>query len=247
MEWSIQEVVRASGVTSRALRHYDDVGLLKPKRIGANGYRFYDADALVRLQRIRILRQLGLGLPEIGRVMTGETDNGTALRAQLAALRRESERLERQIAAVETTIAKWEGGEQLMAQEMFEGFDHTVYRDEVEERWGAEAYATGDRWWRSLTAQQKRDVGQQHLDIAADYGTASAAGQDPASGEVQAIAQRHYDWLKTSTGTVSKGYFLGLADMYVADPRFAGNYARDGVEYAGFVREAMRAYAEHNL
>lgn len=39
MSWSITELARMSGVTARALRHYDDVGLLRPASIGANGYR----------------------------------------------------------------------------------------------------------------------------------------------------------------------------------------------------------------
>ena len=50
-DWSIQEVARLAGTTSRTLRHYDAVGLLPPSRVAANGYRHYDADALVRLQR----------------------------------------------------------------------------------------------------------------------------------------------------------------------------------------------------
>ncbi|GAA3200026.1 hypothetical protein GCM10020255_104150 [Rhodococcus baikonurensis] len=61
-EWSIQELAKSAGTTSRTLRHYGDLGLLEPSRIGANGYRFYDEDALVRLQRILLLRELGLGL-----------------------------------------------------------------------------------------------------------------------------------------------------------------------------------------
>ncbi|HEV7741419.1 MAG TPA: MerR family DNA-binding transcriptional regulator, partial [Pseudolysinimonas sp.] len=51
MDWSIQDIARLAGTTSRTLRHYDDVGLVKPSRIGDNGYRYYDADALVKLQR----------------------------------------------------------------------------------------------------------------------------------------------------------------------------------------------------
>ena len=60
---SIQDIARLAGTTSRTLRHYDDIGLLEPSRIGANGYRYYDQHALVRLQRILLLRDLGLGLP----------------------------------------------------------------------------------------------------------------------------------------------------------------------------------------
>ena len=67
MEASIQEVARLTGTTSRTLRHYDAIGLLAPSRVGDNGYRWYDDDALVRLQRILLLRDLGLGLGEIGR------------------------------------------------------------------------------------------------------------------------------------------------------------------------------------
>ncbi|MGI5055026.1 MerR family transcriptional regulator, partial [Streptomyces sp. JAC18] len=52
MEWSIQEIARRAGTTGRTLRHYGDVGLLEPSRKGANGYRYYDQEALVRLQRI---------------------------------------------------------------------------------------------------------------------------------------------------------------------------------------------------
>ncbi len=79
LDWSIQDIARLAGTTSRTLRHYDDIGLLQPSRIGGNGYRYYDADALARLQRILLLRELGLSLPEIGRVLDGRSDNVDAL------------------------------------------------------------------------------------------------------------------------------------------------------------------------
>ena len=68
-DWSIQEIARLAGTTSRTLRHYDDIGLLAPSRVAHNGYRHYDQTALVRLQRILLLRELGLGLPRIGEVL----------------------------------------------------------------------------------------------------------------------------------------------------------------------------------
>jgi DNA-binding transcriptional MerR regulator len=247
MEWSTQEVARASGTTSRTLRHYDDIGLLKPARVGSNGYRFYDPPALARLQRILLLRGLGLGLADIRRVLEGQADDVTALTGHLSELRREKERIDRQIRSIETTIRKWKGGEQLMADEMFDGFDHTQYREEVEERWGRESYASGDRWWRSMSDAEKQEFGERHSRIASDYGAAGAAGLDPASDEVQSIVRRHYEWLKAPVGDVSRGYFEGLGQMYVDDPRFAANYTRDGVVYAGFVRDAMRIFAERNL
>lgn len=72
MDWSIQEIARLAGTTSRALRLYDHIGLLPPSRIARNGYRHYDQAALVRLQRILLLRELGLGLPRtVGSIPRG--------------------------------------------------------------------------------------------------------------------------------------------------------------------------------
>ena len=153
MDWSIQDIARIAGTTSRTLRHYDDIGLLPPSRVGGNGYRYYDRDSLVRLQRILLLRELGLGLDAIGRVLDDRTDAAPALRDHLAWLRAERERLARQIASVESTITAVEAGGEIMAEEMFDGFDHTQYKDEVEERWGKQAYADSDRWWRGLSAE----------------------------------------------------------------------------------------------
>ena len=60
MSWTIQDVTRATGVTSRTLRHYDEIGLLPASFTGPGGIRHYTDDALIRLQRILLLRDLGL-------------------------------------------------------------------------------------------------------------------------------------------------------------------------------------------
>ena len=78
-DWSIQEIARLTGTTSRTLRHYGDIGLLPPTRVASNGYRRYDQPALVRLQRILLLRNLGLGLTAIARVLDEEPDAVGAL------------------------------------------------------------------------------------------------------------------------------------------------------------------------
>ncbi|WP_433681838.1 MerR family transcriptional regulator [Nocardia sp. CA-119907] len=247
-EWSIQDLAKAAGTTSRTLRHYGQLGLLPPSRIGANGYRFYDQDSLVRLQRILLLRELGLGLPVIAEVLAGEQDTAAALRTHLELLRHEQDRIRRQIESVTNTLHKTERGEQLMAAEVFDGFDHTRYKDEVIERWGKDAYERGDRWWRSLSEADKKAHFQAHLDIAADYGRAHAAGLAPDSDEVQAIVARHYDWVGGgSQSRPSFEHFTGLGEMYVADPRFAANYDVHGAGTTEFVRDAMKAYAEANL
>lgn len=164
MTWSIVEVARMSGVTSRALRHYDAIGLLPPTRIGANGYRHYGEAELLRLQRILVLRELGVGLGEIAAVLAAETDEVAALRAHHERLLAERSRLDRLAATVARTIAELEresarghGGEHGRDREhghghghgrkddtmarihkpetLFEGFDPAAHEAEAAERW----------------------------------------------------------------------------------------------------------------
>lgn len=247
MEWSIQDVARLAGTTSRTLRHYGEMGLLPPSRVGSNGYRYFDQDCLVRLQRILLLRELGLGLPMIAEVINGaQQDTASALRTHLELLEQERQRIGRQIESVTTTLRKIEGGQQLMAEEVFDGFDHTQYEQEVADRWGREAYQQGDRWWRSLSGAEKAAFQQQHLDIAKDFARAHLAGLSADGDEAQAITQRQFDWLSI-TNRPTKGHFVGLGEMYVADPRFTATYDRHGTGTAAFVCAAMKVYAERNL
>lgn len=252
MHWSIQEIAKLTGTTSRTLRHYDETGLLRPSSVGSNGYRHYDEAALVRLQRILLLRQLGLGLPAIAEVLDNERDEKHALHGHLDWLRQEQDRLARQIASVELTIGTLEGGEQLMAENMFDGFDHTPYKEEVEQRWGADAYAKSDAWWRSMSVAEKAEWQQRQGQLAADWSAAATSGIAPDSADAQALARRHFEWLRGIPGTPGggasgppKAYLLGLAEMYVADERFGANYG--GQAGAEFVRDALTVFAEREL
>ena len=227
-EWSIQEVARLAGTTSRTLRHYDAIGLLTPARIGTGGYRYYDSAALVRLQRILLLRELGLGLPQIAEVLERPASVDDALAQHLAWLRGEQQRLDRQIASVEATLHAHEKGEEPMAEQMFDGFDHTAHKDEVIERWGEQAYADSDRWWQSLDGLEKDDWKTQTAALGAVAWLRGIPGTPAA----------------TPGGDVA-GYVRGLGELYVADPRFAANYG--GQAGAEFVRAALAAYADAHL
>lgn len=94
MDWPISEVARMSGVTARTLRHYDEIGLLPPARIGSNGRRHYEEHQLLLLQQILVLRALDVGLPEIGRVLADQVDTVEALRGHHLRLLAERDRLD---------------------------------------------------------------------------------------------------------------------------------------------------------
>lgn len=245
MEWTIAEVAEAAGTTSRTLRHYGAIGLLEPSSTAVGGMRRYDEAGLIRLQRILLLRELGLGLEAIRRVLDGGLDEATALATHLELLEEQRGRLDRQIAAVRSTIRRRERGEELVAPEMFDGFDHTQYREEVEQRWGRAAYRRSDQWWRSLTAAEKADFRREQQQIIDAFAEAYREGTDPAAEQVQETTARLYRWLQQSAGEVSKEYFTGLGQLYVDDPRFAAVYG--GPDGATYVRDAMHTYATTTL
>ncbi|CAN5250845.1 TipAS antibiotic-recognition domain-containing protein [soil metagenome] len=251
-DWSIQQIAKLAGTTSRTLRHYDEVGLVRPSRVGDNGYRYYDAETLVRLQRVLLLRELGLGIPAIAEVLAGQRDDTVALRSHLEWLTHEKERLDRQLASVTRTLTDLEKGDTPMAEKMFDGFDHTEYKEEVVERWGADSYQASDAWWRSKSPSEQDDFQLAAAVRIENWVALAKSGASVDSDEAQSLARDHYDWLsdipgtpRASAGGASADYYRGLADMYVADERFAKNYG--GAEGATFVRDAMIVFADANL
>ena len=137
-----------------------------------------------------------------------------------------------------------------MAETMFDGFDHTQYKDEVERRWGKDAYARSDAWWRGMSDEERRNWRTRVEQLGRDWiAAAEAADVTAHSPEAQELARRHIDWLRSVPGTPAaepggdlNAYVRGLAEMYVADERFAANYG--GVEGASFVRDTLHAYIE---
>lgn len=89
-----------SGVIAQTLRHYDDIGLLTPARIAANGYRQYDREQLLRLQQILLLRELDMDLSAIAAVVDGAQD-------QLEALRARRQRLLAEVIASTSWLTRW--------------------------------------------------------------------------------------------------------------------------------------------
>lgn len=252
MEWTIQELALRAGITSRTLRHYDHVGLLAPSRVGANGYRYYGPAAVARLQRILLMRRLGMGLPAIAEVLADEVDTCDGLRAHIAALEGERDRVDRQIRSVRHTLEALEAGAEPQMDLMLAGFnDH--YKDDVIARWGERAFRVSNDWWHGKTLDQQRAWKKAAEDLVAAWVTAVRAGVSPMSEQAQALAARHVEWLSRIPGTPTADgdrersiqMVKGIGDMYVDDPRFTGMYG--DATAARFVRDALREYARTRM
>ncbi|MET7295572.1 MerR family transcriptional regulator [Streptomyces griseoloalbus] len=83
---TIGELARATGLSVRTIRYWSDEGALPPVARSAGGYRLYDAGSVARLELVRTLRELGLGLDDVRRVLAGETTVARVAAAHVAAL-----------------------------------------------------------------------------------------------------------------------------------------------------------------
>ncbi|GAA4479688.1 TipAS antibiotic-recognition domain-containing protein [Enteractinococcus fodinae] len=249
MEWSIHQVVEATGITSRTLRHYDQIGLLHPTRRGPGGLRYYDQRALVRLQRILLLRPLGLSLADIAEILNGETRDIEALQTHRARLQAEQERIDRQLQSLDATIAALQKGQPIMPKDMFEGFDHTQYDAEVRERWGNDAADRSNEWWSELGDEGQAAFRQEVEDLNAAWDQVIASGIAPDAAAAQEVAARHVAWLRSAMQSqpMSKAMLKGITQMYVDDERFAANYNRVSPAGPQFVRDAVHYWADDHL
>jgi MerR family transcriptional regulator, thiopeptide resistance regulator len=154
--------------------------------------------------------------------------------------------LARQITSVETTIRKMNGGEQIMAEEILDGFDNSQYEEEVVERWGRDAYDKSTQKWAALNKDKQRDMMAEQERIAQALAEASARGDDVASDEVQELVRRHHAWV-SFFWVPNREAYINLGEMYVADPRFTAVYDKYTTGAPRFIRDAMRVFAEKNL
>ncbi|TCO23309.1 DNA-binding transcriptional MerR regulator [Kribbella steppae] len=248
MAWSIAEVARASGVTSRTLRHYHAIGLLAPARTAPNGRRYYEQEQLLRLQQILLLRDLGLSLEVVADVIAHRSSQDTieVLARHKEWLLREQLRLGQLVRTVDSTIENLKKGGEMSPEKVFEGFEHNPYEAEARERWGDEAVDASYermRGWTEADAEKAR-TGQArvHEGLAA----LKAEGVDVTELSVQELIQLHYE-VTCLFWTPTREAYRNLGQMYVDDERFRQNIGSGDDSLVEYLRDAMTVYAENRL
>ncbi|MFE5796421.1 MerR family transcriptional regulator [Streptomyces sp. NPDC056503] len=251
MDWPIAEVARMSGVTARTLRHYDETGLLPPARIGANGHRYYGERQLLRLQQILVLRALGVGLPEIGRILSEEVDEVDALRGHRRRLLAERDRLDALAGTVSRTIAELEQSRKddrpmsiNRPENLFEGVtpshyeanmrDHPELAQEVGRRAATMSQADADAAHRERTAQMIR------------LAELMAAGRPADADPVQAEIDTQYRAL-TELRAVSVEEYRAIGRSLVDNETWRAAYEAVAPGLAAYQRDAMEVYAATRL
>src|SRR3569832_1407863 len=143
-DYTVKALARLSGVSVRTLHHYDQIGLLKPARVGANGYRYYGRQELLRLQQILIWRELEFPLELIAKLLSSPRfDLAATLRSHRERLSAEAARYRRLVRTVDQTLASIEGDKAMKDEDLYKGFD--AKKQAEHEAWLTDRYGEGMR------------------------------------------------------------------------------------------------------
>jgi DNA-binding transcriptional MerR regulator len=241
--FTVKQLSKMAGVTPRTLHHYDDIGLLKPSRVGDNGYRYYGEEALLKLQQILFYRELDFPLDDIKKIM-GRRDFDVlgALQNHKDALQKQVVRLNRLLATVDNTIQHIKGEKVMSQKGFFEGFneeEQEKYALEAEQLYDPETVRESNRKWKGYSAAKKEAIMAEGRQIYQDMVAAIPKGA--SSAEAQAVVEhwrKHMDYFWTP----NLDQLLSLANGYNDDPRFKANFDKMHPQLAEFMLEAVKVY-----
>jgi MerR family transcriptional regulator, thiopeptide resistance regulator len=240
-----------SGTTSRTLRHYDSVGLLRPAYVGSNGYRYYERDQLLRLQEILLLRELGLGLDAVSEVLDEPGDRVAVLRRHRRMLMRERDRLQRLVDTIGRTIEELEGGEDMSEhpEQWFEGFDaekQRAYEAEARQLYGDDAVDESKARMASWSTSDVEEIQAQAREAHERIAGLMDADVPPDDPRTLEAVDLHYRWVSRFWAPNAESY-AGLGRLYVDDPRFTETIDATRSGLSAYLRDAMAAYAAARL
>lgn len=249
MEYTVQKLGQLAGVSTRTLRYYDEIGILKPARINSSGYRIYGEKEVARLQQILFYRELDVNLDKIKDIINAPSfDEVSALKEHREQLFDKRKRLDLLIANVEKTIALTEGRIIMSDKEKFEGFKQKMidenekkYGKEIREKYGEETINKSKEKFMNMTQEEYKEVTRLEQEVKETLAEAFKIG-DPASDIAQKAADLHKKWLMYYWSEYSKEAHAGLAQMYVDDERFKVYYDDKQPGSAEFLRDAIHIY-----
>lgn len=252
MEYSIHELSRLSGVSTRTLRWYDEIGLLKPGRVAESGYRYYGPAQVDRLQDILFYRALGVELARIRECLDAPSfDRLAALRQHLAALQAQKARLEDLIQSVEETIGCEERKEPMKDEKKFAALkaklvaeNEAAHGQEARAKYGDGEVDAANANLMGLTQEQYDAWNALDAELRQRLETAVKAGLAPDSEEGRELYDLHRRWLAVTVNDLTPQKHRGISQLYVLDERFTAYYDRAVPGCAQFLRDAVEHWSK---
>ncbi|KMT21973.1 MerR family transcriptional regulator [Clostridium cylindrosporum] len=252
MEYTIKTLAQMAGISSRTLRYYDEIGLLKPSRINSSGYRIYGQREVDLLQQILFYKSIEMKLEEIQHIISHPNfDINKSLMEHHQRLIDKRNELDKLILTVEKTLA-YNKGEIIMSdKEKFQGFkkeklaeNEEMYGNEIREKYGRETVEASNKKFMNMSEgdfENMKEIENQMFKSLSEVVKTS----DLDSQAAKDVYEKHKAWLSFSWENYSKEAHIGLAEMYVADERFAKYYNdRLELEVVTVLRDIIVKYAK---
>lgn len=232
LEYTVQQLATMSGVSKRTLHYYDEIGLLQPKKIRSNGYRIYGSQEVNRLQQILFFKTFGLSLNEIQTIMSKEkAEIYQALQIQQMKLIQQKNAIEQQLYALTQTLQNLKGENTMTDNEKFNYFkqqklidNEEKYGQEIREKYGDEQVNQANQKWQQLTKEQFKQMQQAEEQLIQALNQLLTQPHPLPNALAKQAFINHRTWLSIAAPFYSREYHRSLAEMYVADERFAAYY-----------------------
>ncbi|HJF87791.1 MAG TPA: MerR family transcriptional regulator [Companilactobacillus farciminis] len=231
MKYTIKKLAEMTGITTRTLRYYDDINLLKPSEVNENNYRIYDEKNVNKLQQILFYRSLNFPLQEIKKIMDDPNFSRIdALKQQQRLLLQEQEKINTLLTNIDLTIKDYQGEIEMTDTEKFKAFKKTKiseneakYGMEIRQKYGSKTIEQSNQKFSKLSEVEFQQMQSVEKTLIDDL-VALKQHPDLDSQLAQKIYQEHKQWLEYTWPSYTKEAHRGLVDMYISDARFGDYY-----------------------
>lgn len=250
---TVKKVARMAGVSVRALHHYDEIGLLKPAHIGANGYRYYGREELLRLQQILIHRELGIPLAEVGTILDDpDFDRLAVLENQRGRVAEQADRFAQMLRTIDRTIADIKGDRAMKDADLYSGVvdpqKQAEYEVWLEDKYGPEIrdhIEVSQRKMDAMTDAEKDAMMAELKNVEQGLAEGLRKGIPAQSSVLDPLIARHWAWVQSTWGQPAPvSAYAGLADTYLAHPDFVARYESIETGFADYLATAMKSWAQ---
>lgn len=242
---TVKALARLSSVTPRTIHYYDEIGLLKPAKVGVNGYRYYGHNELLRLQQILLYRELDLELETIKTLLADpDQDMEALLSGHRARLEARIKRMQAIIGTIDKTIDHLKGQKRMTNEEIFIGFSpeqQEKYAKEAETMYDPETVRESNRRWKTYSKEKQSAILEESGAIMLRMAALLEANVEVSDPRVQQCVA---EWRANMENfwVPDLDQLVGLGELYNQDERFKANYEKAKPGLAAFYLAAIREY-----
>ncbi len=250
-EYTVSELARMAGITVRTLHHYDALGLLKPRGVGLNGYRYYGPDEARQLQQILLHREVGIALRDIAALLDRpDSEKAALLRQHRVEMERRADQTADLIQTLDRRIAELEGKEKMTDSELYKGIspekqsEYEAWLVDHLGDWMAEDITRSRAAFARLDATGQAAVMTELEEVETALTEAMKRGVPADDPVLDMPLNRHRAWVAYMWAKPCEAEaYAGLADLYLSHPDFENRYEAIASGFTAFLTDAMKAYA----